>query len=705
MQIYEDIINLQLLWQMKEMITGLINKQRCEERISLFGENKPQLTMEEMYGFRYPGEVLERYREKCGDTQKNLRALAIALSEMKDVLEDNMFIGNQKTIFINQVRSQADEDIYLRGALYLLTNRKAEKKALEERLKQYAPSSTHEFIYLQSLLLMIIPGYAPDIPKCNYFLGENRTLKVYGNEDIYAWFLNHFAGLIKKYRKRDCDVLKALMQLPCRHIKKEDMIWNRLKNSGYSEQEIIYLNMKLPQLAEVKGHLWTNSITMERIAAQGCLYILNSEHVESSYLYELVLEYLILYKEFSIQLQECRGLSKLLKDKVSIRDKNLFLYLYPNKKSKALCINWFFIDLTEECWDTLSESFTEEAYRDLFESSFCYYSNGREAQWLKKYEEVYKESYICQFWKKKNSYSISILHKLVQTGHFDLNDYLEKYAEDRKNMNENALQEKWKYMLSHIAIIVKKMDSYEIFCFWKSYDRLFGMEALRAFTGRQNIVSDAINYQIYSYSTDREKLWKNLDFLSEDEKRMLFFWECDELYLHYPKQYNDFLIKFLLETGIELFSKKQCNEWLNTLMPSLNSNSWTTDQLRNMYYSSEELEAYQKQIQQHKEDEEIKRQQRWRQELQEAMDFSETEYSRLAAWSDSIDYYHSSRVYYEIAYSCLLEELEKGNCMVKCSQMGGILKSMAKIMTYKVIGWNELRELINRLEVVKDESL
>lgn len=704
MQIFENIINLQLLWQMKEMIINLTNKQCYENWTSLFGESEPHLTMEKMYGFRYPGEVLERYREKCGDTQKNLRALAIALSEMKDVLEDNMFIGTQKTTFINQIRRQADKDIYLRGALCLLTNRKAEKKALEELLKQYAPSSTHEFIYLQSLLLVIIPGYAPDIQKCNYFFGENRTLKVYGNEDIYAWFLNHFAGLIKKYRKRDCDILKAIIQLPCRHIKKEDMIWNRLKNSGYSDQEIIYLNMKLPQLAEMEGHLWKNSITMERIAAAGCLYILNSKHVESSYLYELVLEYLTLYKEFSIQLQECKGLSGLLKDKVSIRDKNLFIYLYPNRKSKALCISWFLIDLTEEWWDTLSESITKETYRDLFESSFCYYSNGKEAQWLKKYEEVYKESYICQFWKKKNSYSINILHKLVQTGHFDLNDYLEKYAEDKKKMDENALHEKWEYMLSHIAITVKKMDCYEIFRFWKSYDRLFGMEALRTFTDQQNIVSDAINYQLYSYSTDREKLWKNLDFLSEDEKRTLFFWECDELYLHYPKHYNDFLIKILLETGIELFSKEQCNEWLDTLMPALNSDSWTADQLRNMYYSSDKLNAYQKQIQQHKEDEEIKQQQRWRQELLKAMDSSETEYSRLTAWSKSIDYYHSSSVYYEIAYSCLLEELDKGNCMVECNKMGSMLKSMAKIMTYEVIGWDELRELINRLEVIKDEA-
>ena len=139
-------------------------------------------------------------------------------------------------------------------------------------------------------------------------------------------------------------------------------------------------------------------------------------------------------------------------------------------------------------------------------------------------------------------------------------------------------------------------------------------------------------------------------------------------------------------------------------MPALNSDSWTADQLRNMYYSSDKLNAYQKQIQQHKEDEEIKQQQRWRQELLKAMDSSETEYSRLTAWSKSIDYYHSSSVYYEIAYSCLLEELDKGNCMVECNKMGSMLKSMAKIMTYEVIGWDELRELINRLEVIKDEA-
>lgn len=96
-QAYQDIICLPLLWQMKDLIVRLASagKKSWTMEMSLFGKREQQ-TMEETYQLRYPGEVLERYKGRCGDTIENMRALAIALAENKEFLEADMFVGNQK---------------------------------------------------------------------------------------------------------------------------------------------------------------------------------------------------------------------------------------------------------------------------------------------------------------------------------------------------------------------------------------------------------------------------------------------------------------------------------------------------------------------------------------------------------------------------------------------------------------------------------
>ena len=49
--------------------------------------------MEEAYGLRYPGEVLERLDERETVAERQLRALGLALAEMKGFQNDGMFIG------------------------------------------------------------------------------------------------------------------------------------------------------------------------------------------------------------------------------------------------------------------------------------------------------------------------------------------------------------------------------------------------------------------------------------------------------------------------------------------------------------------------------------------------------------------------------------------------------------------------------------
>ena len=111
-KVYENVINMELMWQMRQMIAEAAGTQLVEPRCrkTLFKRRAVQESMESKFGFRYPGEVLERCHERCGDTMQNLRALAIALADEKEFLKDNMFIGSQKAGFIGRIRRNAEKD-------------------------------------------------------------------------------------------------------------------------------------------------------------------------------------------------------------------------------------------------------------------------------------------------------------------------------------------------------------------------------------------------------------------------------------------------------------------------------------------------------------------------------------------------------------------------------------------------------------------
>lgn len=702
---YNDVINLSLLWKMKDLITRINDKkQYSNDGVSLFGNEPSKFSMEKMYGFRYPGEVLERYRERCGDTLENLRALAIALAEEKDWLTDSMFIGGQKATFISLIRSRAEKDIYLQGALYLLTDRQTEKSRLEKFLKEYSANTSHEFFYLQSLLLGEADGYTADLQQFCFFLDEGRTMKAYGNENIFAWILNHFMQAIKDYRKKDGWVLKALIQLLSSHIKKGSMYWDRLLAAGYSEQEVIFLNMRLPTITNMKCCLHQDSITMERIVAHGCLYILNAEYVEDPLLFEQVMKFLSLYKKFDRNIEGYGGLTRFLENKVSVRNVNLFLYLYKNRQQDIIHQSWLQIDLLEDRWNKLPELLTKEEYLDVFESSFFKYGGNCEAAWVEKYEKMCGESYINRFWNENSKYSVLILKKLIRIEVFDISSYLVQYAEDEKTMDKISLDKKWKHMFIHLSGAAKKIDCHGIYSFWETYDRLYGMESLRDFLGKQDIVTDTVGFERWSYYNRNEQFWAGLDYLSKDEQQKLFFWECDELYLHYPEYYNAFLICFLEKKGHDLFPKKQCRIWLSSVIEDLHPDSYQAQQLRNMYYTEKELNEYRNQEKQREEEKENNQRLQWKQEIQEGMDAADRVLSRLEIWGQNFNQYSFSAEYYKVAYSCLLEELEKGNCQVGYKKIDDVIKAMVKIMVYEVINWSEFRDLIMKMEVIENES-
>ena len=58
----------------------------------------------EQYSLRYPGEVLERFEEKLGTDIRIVRALALALAVTRTLHADQMFVGSQRSGFLQKIR-------------------------------------------------------------------------------------------------------------------------------------------------------------------------------------------------------------------------------------------------------------------------------------------------------------------------------------------------------------------------------------------------------------------------------------------------------------------------------------------------------------------------------------------------------------------------------------------------------------------------
>lgn len=707
-QAYQDIICLPLLWQMKDLIVRVANetKQHHNRMRSLFGERKQQ-TMEEAYQFRYPGEVLERYKDRCGDTRDNMRALAIALAESKEILEADMFIGNQQEAFINSIRMAKETDIYLCGALYRLTDRKTEKEQLKEKLLQYVAETTQEYVYLQSVFFLENTDYEADMKKWNHFLGNGRTIKAYGNESVYAWFLNHFMWQIQQYRKKGAEILKALMQLPVHQVRYGNMYWDRLLAAGYSIQEICFLNMNLPFLSNHAERIFKDSITMERIVAYGCKEILNAEKVESPLLFGEVTKFLLMYQKFAIRLEETKNLTDYL-SYIKIRDVDLFLYLYMKRNERFINDDWLLVDLTEDRWDKLADVLDEEQYLCLFEQCFCCHIKNKNGHlWLEKYEKLKKKSYGSQLWKHSGDYTEQVLRSMVQTGDFNPVELLEKYIQERKHEDEQAVEEKWSVMLEHMQKLACNIFCHEVFRFWEVYEQAYGMEKLRQFLGNQDYVSKIVKFEKYSYHGYRNELWNGLEYLTAEEQRKLFYWECDELYYHDLSSYNKFLLQFFLKKCFGLFTKEESRETAETLLEKLDKNSAEARKLREIYYSEAELKTYEEEEIRQKEEkerlEEIQRREEWMEELTNGLADENRSISRLAIINKNARLYIGSQSYYEMVYLCILKELNSGNCQIESEKLSKFLELLAVLLSKKVMKWKEVCEIIQKLEVEEDE--
>lgn len=711
---YEEILDFPFFYQMQDLIVrNTESTSKVRETWLFFGEKAPERTMEDQYGLRYPGEVLERYQERCGNGRTILRAIALALADKKGILEKNMFVGSQKEAFLRKLRALVGKDVYLCGALYMLSEKESERERLRKMLLEYPFCSTQEVLYVLSVFFTEYSGWEELYPALVTFLGSGRTIKAYGNEGVFSWFINFYEGEIKKSRGKDAEVLKALRELPFHHVKPESREGIRLLENGYSEQEIIYLNLKIPPMSRLYGSLVKGSIVMERIAAAGCQKLLNAEILEDESLFELCVDTLRTYKSFVIKLEGFPGLKELLRNRISIRNVDFFCYLYGLRDEERLPEDWFCVNLmTEPRWDELAGRLQKEEYRKLFEECFLD-TRLREADlWLDNYERLTGERYETVFWKEERSHAKDIFRKLVSQGKCDIAGLFRQYVADEKEMPEAECKEKWSIMLQYIKGAGNRLYCHGIFRLWEEIDAAYGILYLEQFMENKYLLEYAVNngsyWSSYNYYGRKDTFWKDLDFLDKEESVKLFFWAEEHFYKENPENYNDFLYMFVRKEAHKLLSAEEGRALMDMAIDTLPVSVAEINELRRIFYTPEEWNAYQVQEkeQREKEQEETRRKERekWREEITAEVENAGMETGKCVLIGKKLkevrrENEDKRKIYWEV----LKPELQKEKLYAPKEKIVQLVEELLPMVERNFLDWNSFQGIIENMEVSADE--
>lgn len=706
--VFADRIEVPLLKYMKALIIHgadekkVSTKKQCK---SFFKAGNLAVETDVQYDFKYPGEVLERYEEHCGGGIEQVRALGLALAETKMLLEDAMFVGTQYSDFLRMIRRQAKKDFYLLCILYLLTENMDEEEKLYHQIVEHQYEESGEALFAVFTLQDRPHAWFFSKKLLARFLGMERTMKAYGNCGVFGWVFEVYGREIRQCREKNIRGLKALLELGYKYVKEGTALWNTLKNMGYSSQEIIYLNLTLPNILSGYDTLRTKYITMERMTVASLEILLNSKDVEDSLIYELCDELIRQYQTYEIRLEGKRGILQSLADKVHIQNPGLYRYLYENTRDAELPDEWFYKDFSDKRWCMITEWMSSDEFTVLFGKSLCDLEPKEIDCWLDNYRTYSGSQYEDLFWRSETIDVLEVFRFLVKIGKENLVAYLDQYEADRKSMDEKELQDKWKVMKVNLKYLVKDLKSHEAYLFWEAFDDYYGIQALDSFFSCQHMVLAAVNIEWYSHmNCYRNRLDFKENILSYQEQERLFSWVEQMVYKEIPDSYDIFLYHFLMQDNAQKISPEGSVALFHMIKDDIEE--CLRNKLYYKYYSASEWECYQKRVSEQKEKERKQMIERKAQmcrgkinsDIQSAQKSSEI-YEILWKYLNS---FGSSEVEIQVCLEFLEQYIKSGNRMNK-KQAGNIADRVVTIFRFGDIEWSRVKEIIGRMEVIAGE--
>lgn len=553
----------------------------------------------EAYSLRYPGEVLERFEEKLGTDIRILRALALALGYTRRCQADTMFVGNQRNDFIQKLRRTAGTDVYLQGALYLLETDALRRRTRLDELAAREYARTEEALFVLSLFDDPETGYQAMRPQLTRLFEPERTISMARDFGVLEWFIRFYAEEAKRYRGKNDLVLRTLMKLPYMNMKPDSREFSVLHTAGYSMEEITMANSLAVWADRIPDRLSSKGIVAEKIAVACVRMLLNGPDGQPEEIYAYISWLFQVYKKFEVRYEGYQDLWEAIQTGLAPTAPQTILWMNQTIKRQFP----YRFDVFDPRYDILANELSNEEYAELFTVQML---RSRAAiplrRWLTRYQALTGVEYI-EYFNKRHWLTLRSFVLLVERKEINLWQFFEQHKGDGARAHPLELLEEY----------VLKISSWRCFRFAQKLFSQYTFSQLQEIFGdnfyfHQKFVKKESYYnkKVQSFSMVRP-------FLTAEQHRQLYDWIDASLFQTEPEYYDSFVLCALKAPVIQrIYDKPLLASVLRQLLTHDACNGYEVNQLKERFYSKEEMEADRKAT---AEQEEQEKERQWQQQV------------------------------------------------------------------------------------------
>lgn len=553
----------------------------------------------EAYSLRYPGEVLERFEEKLGTDIRILRALALALGYTRRCQADTMFVGNQRNDFIQKLRRTAGTDVYLQGALYLLETDAFRRRTRLDELAAREYARTEEALFVLSLFNDPETGYQAMRPQLTRLFGPERTISMARDFGVLEWFIRFYAEEAKRYRGKNDLVLRTLMKLPYMNMKPDSREFSVLHTAGYSMEEITMANSLAVWADRIPDRLSSKGIVAEKIAVACVRMLLNGPDGQPEEIYAYISWLFQVYKKFEVRYEGYQDLWAAIQTGLAPTAPQTILWMNQTIKRQFP----YRFDVFDPRYDILANELSNEEYAELFTMQML---RSRAAiplrRWLTRYQALTGVEYI-EYFNKRHWLTLRSFVLLVERKEINLWQFFEQHKGDGARAHPLELLEEY----------VLKISSWRCFRFAQKLFSQYTFSQLQEIFGdnfyfHQKFVKKESYYnkKVQSFSMVRP-------FLTAEQHRQLYDWIDASLFQTEPEYYDSFVLCALKAPVIQrIYDKPLLASVLRQLLTHDACGGYEVNQLKERFYSKEEMEADRKAT---AEQEEQEKERQWQQQV------------------------------------------------------------------------------------------
>ena len=518
-------------------------------------------------------------------------------------------------------------------------------------------------------------------------------MEIPGNLKILSRLIVWLQPVVKKLRRKDAALLRALCALPYSYVKEGSKHHDVLLEHGYSAFEIAYANLMTVASGEIPDARSPRSIVTVKIVVALFQQVLSQKEPFDQKTYDRLSEIFAQYVHLPIRCHGCSSLLQALQENQAVLIQNADTFIWFSKLAPLDQPVFSAFDVMDEKWDALAAGLPEKEYLVLFEKELTPALGKEDIQKrIDRYNHLTGGSYVELYQTSTEGGRFSLL---IQAGIMDLWTAFQMCVDETGDIQMPIL-------LNYIKSYVKGIKTIQTFRFFEKFLPKYGFEGYQRYLKPEY---DDFLYSTINYDSCHKKIIGiqiERDFLKDNEAgtMTLLQWIEEYIFRYRPSLYFSFVCTILKrptdaavvsqETGRALFDLFTGKDVLST---------YDVNELKRHYWTPEELEAEDSARKAAALELERKQEQELVQNIQKH--YEETEDGTLETLYKFIDncwHYNSKTITYRTAGEHLPQLLAMRRFVLRSSEKTVPLQICAKLTQFGTMSFSEAQKIISKIK-------